>query len=152
METEHENYSRIQNARNCLKPDELTRLASGETRLEVAISRQYGDSISENTVKGIVDSLVVQPESLTTLMGSIDEWPSDSNGWTAFAKEMVTRSDAAQRDIAHKNATAIAQYKREALEALNPQQKINWARSGELDSFLDKQAHAKLEESLNRGW
>lgn len=150
-ETENATQSAIQNARNCLKPSEIEALTRGENRLEIAISRHFGDSISENTVKGIVESLVIQPESLTTLMGSLDEWPSDSGGWAVFAKEMVNRSEAAQRDIAYNNATAIEAHKREALESLNPQQRINWSRNGTLDSYLEAEARKRLDEGLNRG-
>jgi hypothetical protein len=146
-----EPFSKIAIAKNCLKAEELERLSKGEHMLAVAVAREFGNSIAESTAKSLVESLILHETSMTTLIGTVDEWPIDSAGWTKFARNLVADNEACQRDISFNDATAIEAYKQAALSDLNPGQRINWARSGELDSYLNRVAREKLNESRSHG-
>jgi hypothetical protein len=147
-----EQFSRIERALAVLKPEEKARLDAAKVRLEVSLSRTYGTQINETTVKNLVDGLVLEPEALTSIHGTaVSELPETSAQWEAYGRELVSRSEDAKRDIAHSNAVAIAEHKQDALQLLNPQQRINYARNGSLENFLNQKAAEALEESLNSG-
>jgi hypothetical protein len=149
---ETEQHSRIERALAVLKPEEKARLDAAKIRLEVSLSRTYGTQLSESTVKNLVDGLVLEPEALTSIHGTaVSELPENAAGWKAFGRELVNRSEDATRDIANSNAVAIAGHKQDALQLLNPQQRINFARNGSLENYLNQKATEALEESLNRG-
>jgi len=152
MEDENKaRHSRIERALAVLKPEEKQRLEAAQVRLEVALAHEYADQLQESTVQNLVQGLVIEPEALTDIYGAAigSELPNDSSGWRMYAKELVERSDDAKSDVAHANKAAIASHKQQALNELNPGQRMNWARNGTLDAYLTGKANEALQKDLD---
>lgn len=144
-------FSRIQNARACLKDSELAALIQMETRLEVALAKRYGDQLSDATTKNLIASLAIQPEVMGTLMTDLNEMPESSSDWTKFAVNMVEQSEEATRDINYRNAAEIQALKNEILMEMRPEARISHSRSGYLDEFLNTESKKRLDERLYGG-
>ncbi|NDW53659.1 hypothetical protein [Aliiroseovarius sp. PrR006] len=114
---------------------------------EVALARCYGTKLAPIICRKLTQDLILRPDVLAFLEGAmVEEIPDSIDGWDEIAREMVGKDDLAQRNLRFSNEELRLKILSEIQTSMRPAHRLELARSGELDTYLEARVLDELEK------
>ncbi len=128
-----------------LTPTERNKLEQIQTDIRVALGRIYGDDLSDLMTGALVRESICHPDVIAAVSGVEGALPMTRAQWNELAVDLLNGNELAQRNVEFSRESRLHGIRSEELQKLNPQQRMNLARSGQLDEFVEARVSARLE-------
>jgi len=145
IDAEKARQSRIDAQRAVCPPHQLNRLKAAQREAELALARVYGHRLDSRVSGRIIEGMILAPEVLCSIGGGVNELPTDAKGWDRWAKVAASREPLAKLSIEYSDAQLREEIRRDVLDTIRPEQRLQMARAGTLDAHVDGEVKAKLE-------
>lgn len=144
-EREKNRLSRIEAQLAATPPHQMRRLESEKKKAGLALARVFGARLNEAIAERIVEGMVLDPAVLCTIGGGVRELPNDAKGWDAWARYAAENEPLARLSIDSSDAALKEQLSQEVLSSIPPAKRMDMARNGRLDAFIERQVKARIE-------
>lgn len=145
VDAEKDRQSRIDAQRAVCPPHQLNRLKAVQRDAELALARTFGNRLDTAVSTRIVEGMVLLPEVLCSIGGGVNELPTTTKGWDAWAKVAVSMEPLAKLSIDASDASLKEELRQKALSALRPEQRLQMARAGTLDDHIEGVVREQIE-------
>lgn len=145
IDAEKDRQSRIDTQLAVMPPHQRKRLEDAQRQGELALARAFGHRLDERVSARIIEGMVLSPEVLCTVGGGVNELPVDAKGWDRWVKEAAAKEPLAKLSIDASDAALKEELRQQALGAMRPEQRLQMARAGTLDAYIDAEVKAKIE-------
>ena len=144
-EAEKDRLSRIETQLAVTPPHQLRRLESEKNKAALALARVFGSRLDEAVADRIIEGMVLDPSVICTIGGGVRELPNDAKGWDAWARYAVEKEPLAKLSIDSSDAALKEQLSQEVLSSIPPAKRMDMARNGRLDAFIEAEVKARIE-------
>ena len=146
MDAEKDRQSRIEQQLGVMPPHQAKRLEQAQMNARVALARTFGHRLDARVSERIIEGMILEPEVLCTIGGGVNELPTDAKGWDRWAKDAASREPLAKLSLEHSDAQLREELRRQALEAIRPEDRLKMARAGTLDTHVDAEVKLRIED------
>lgn len=129
--------ARIENLTNGLTWKEQCHLSTVQRDAELALNRMYGGKISDLIMQRLLDGMILDSAVLATVSGGVNELPANQGAWDLWARQTVESDSLATICVANADEQLKAKIHKEALNDLDPAKRMELARNGTIDGYLD---------------
>ena len=136
--------SQIEHLTSGLTRVQKERLDKIKKNVRIALARQYGNDLNEMMTSVLVSEVICHPTVLMAVEGISDAMPSSRDQWDSLAADVVSENEFAKLNIASNREARLSELRHAEAAKLSPQRRLNLARAGELDAYLDKRVRDLL--------
>lgn len=137
--------SRIETQLSTLTTAQREALDRIKADMHLAISRAMGARENELVTQRLLHGMILQPECIATIFGTVDEMPKTRAEWDAYAKTAIEGDLLAKLYMASSNEADKEQLRQAAREALPSAKRLTMAHNGTLDDYIEGVVSAQLD-------